>query len=218
RGCGDSSEDDYDPPHTVEAAADDLATLVSTLAHCCTPCAVVGMGPLGLAVSLSYASLVSGGGKTAHSEVTGEGAIPPPRCVMGILPSPPLSPPLFPLPLPLPPSASEGLSVAQQLQSSALAMLQSGEYGEHGGSGKAAKSGESGAKSVTTPLMTASGTVSMCRYQLGETTVVRLETGGGDGDGGSAGIGIGGGGGGGGGGAGDVYSIAVKLLLRLISP
>lgn len=81
RGHGDSEESDYDPPHTVVSACDDILTLISTLSPRDQPKIVVGLDSLGCALALQYlySTLSKTDSTFRHSEVGGSGAILPPR-------------------------------------------------------------------------------------------------------------------------------------------
>ena len=80
-----SDADDYERPHTVHAATEDVLDLVQAVCSepdCTQPSVIVGFGKLGSAVAQCYLSATSqiGGSLTnaTHSEVSGEGSVQPP--------------------------------------------------------------------------------------------------------------------------------------------
>ena len=81
RGSGQSSADDYDPPHYVLSATEDIVTLVQAVCpehYVQQPFAVVGLGVLGKALACCYLDLTSNKGaltNTTHSEISGFGSV-----------------------------------------------------------------------------------------------------------------------------------------------
>ena len=84
-GSGGSDGDDYDAPHTVETATEDVLTLVQSVCPSSSvPDCIVAFGILGRAMAMQYANKTSKeGGMTqnSHSEVTGSGAVPCPKYI-----------------------------------------------------------------------------------------------------------------------------------------
>lgn len=84
-GSGGSDGDDYDAPHTVETATEDVLTLVQSVCPSSSvPDCIVAFGILGRAMAIQYANKSSKeGGMTqnSHSEVTGSGAVPCPKYI-----------------------------------------------------------------------------------------------------------------------------------------
>jgi hypothetical protein len=90
-GSGGSDADDYNEPHNIEAATEDVLDLVQAI---CTapyvpqPSMLVAYGALGSAVARCYAEKTLAKGaltKASHSEISGAGAVEPP-CLILTLP------------------------------------------------------------------------------------------------------------------------------------
>jgi hypothetical protein len=83
-GSGKSDADDYDAPHNIDSATEDVLNLVQAICpapYVAQPTTIVGYGALGAALALNYTKITSSGGqltKASHSEISGAGAITPP--------------------------------------------------------------------------------------------------------------------------------------------
>ena len=93
RGCGGSNADDYEPPHSVQSATEDVITLIQSICpskYVRPPSIIVGFGALGKAMALSYLDATAAKGavtKSTHSEISGYGSVPQPTCIV-LLPAP----------------------------------------------------------------------------------------------------------------------------------
>jgi hypothetical protein len=91
-GSGKSDADDYDAPHNIDSATEDVLNLVQAVCpapYVAQPTTIVGYGALGAALALNYTKITSNGGqltKASHSEISGAGAITPPTRLI-LLPS-----------------------------------------------------------------------------------------------------------------------------------
>jgi hypothetical protein len=82
-GSGRSDADDYEAPHNIDSATEDILNLVQAICpapYVAQPTTIVGYGALGAALAQNYAKVTSKGGQTkaSHSEISGAGAITPP--------------------------------------------------------------------------------------------------------------------------------------------
>jgi hypothetical protein len=83
-GSGKSDADDYDAPHNIDSATEDVLNLVQAICpapYVAQPTTIVGYGALGAALALNYTKITSSGGQlttASHSEISGAGAITPP--------------------------------------------------------------------------------------------------------------------------------------------
>ena len=88
RGSGSSCADDYDPPHSVQTATEDVITLIQTICpehYVQQPCAVVGVGVLGGALARCYYHMTSSKGAVTtktHSEISGFGSVTAPKYLL----------------------------------------------------------------------------------------------------------------------------------------
>jgi hypothetical protein len=129
-GSGKSDADDYEAPHNIDSATEDILNLVQAICpapYVAQPSTIVGYGALGAALALNYTKTTSNGGqltKASHSEISGAGAITPPTRLI-LLPS-------------LDEATDEGkyvhdADVSRQLRASALTCLQQHDAAEAGG-------------------------------------------------------------------------------------
>lgn len=87
-GSGGSDADDYEAPHTVQAATEDILNLVESICptpYIAQPSTIVAYGRLGAALADCYLRTTLGKGgltKASHSEISGAGAVVAPSTIL----------------------------------------------------------------------------------------------------------------------------------------